>query len=103
MKSKLSLIGFVIILLLIIPPILAPSIHNGTTQKSAIRAELAEQGHPYQSFIAFIQANGSDEEYGERFDVTWHDFTSKTGMTPTIFYVMKNGKGYKVISAGTGP
>lgn len=88
---------------LIIPPLLASTIHNGDTQQSAIRNELAERGHPYQSFTALIHTNGSDKEYGERFGVTWHDFDSETGMTPTIFYVKKNGNEYKVVSAGTGP
>jgi hypothetical protein len=89
--------------LMIFLPLLAPSVHKGETQESAIRAELTESGHPYQSFIAYIEENGSDPEYGERFDVTWHDFNSPTGMTPTIFYVKKADRVYKVVSAGTGP
>jgi hypothetical protein len=103
MKRKLYLIGLIIASLLIFPPLLAPSIHNSETQKSAIRTELVKRGHPYQSFIAFIQENGSDPEYGERYDVNWHDFNSETGMTPTIFYVKRTDQGYKVVSSGTGP
>jgi hypothetical protein len=102
-KRKLYLLTFIIVGLMIFPPMLAPSVHNGETQESSIRAELTERGHPYQSFIAYIEENGSDPEYGERFDVTWHDFNSATGMTPTIFYVKKADRGYKVVSAGTGP
>lgn len=85
------------------PPFAAPSIHNGSSQTSAIRAELAESGHPYQSFLALIKHNGSDKLYGDRYDVSWVDFGSKTGMTPTIFYVKKKQDRYYVDSAGTGP
>jgi hypothetical protein len=103
MKKKRYLLGLIIILLLIIPPFLAPVIHNGKTPQSAIRADLAVRGHPYQSFLAWIKPNGSDKGYGERFNVTWHDFDSETGMTAFIFYVKKNDQGYRVVSAGTGP
>jgi hypothetical protein len=102
-NRKIFIVLFIILSLFIFPPLLAPSFHDSDSQESAIRADLVERGHPYQSFIAYIEKNGSDPEYGERFDVTWHDFDSATGMTPTIFYVKKNDKGYEVVSAGTGP
>jgi hypothetical protein len=102
-NRKIFIVLFIILSLFIFPPLLAPSVHGSDSQESAIRADLVKRGHPYQSFIAYIEENGSDPEYGERFDVTWHDFDSATGMTPTIFYVKKNDKGYEVVSAGTGP
>lgn len=103
MNRKIFIVLFIILSLFIFPPLLAPSFHDSDSQRSAIRADLVERGHPYQSYIAYIEENGSDPEYGERFDVTWHDFDSATGMTPTTFYVKKNDNGYKVVSAGTGP
>jgi hypothetical protein len=103
MKRKIYLLVLIMVILIVIPPLLAPLIHKGASPNSAIRAELVKRGHPYQSFIAFIKKNGTDKEFGERFDVTWNDFNSETGMTPTIFYVKKDDDGYYVVSAGTGP
>ncbi|MDN4071865.1 hypothetical protein [Fictibacillus terranigra] len=94
---------FLIVLLFVIPPLLAPAIHNDTHQKSAIRKYLVKEGHPYQSFVARMTSRGRDQDHGERYEVTWHDFSSDSGMTPAIFYVKKNKKGYYVESAGTGP
>ncbi|MCQ6264605.1 hypothetical protein M1K46_02845 [Fictibacillus sp. WQ 8-8] len=104
MKRKHYLWGLMIaVLLFVLPPILAPSIHDGSSQKSAIREYLVNEGYPYQSFLARITSNGQDKKYGERYEVAWNDFNSETGMTPIIFYVKKNDKGYYVDSAGTGP
>jgi hypothetical protein len=102
MKRKLFILGIFITILFVLPPILAPSAHDGSSQKSAIRADLVKMGHPYQSFTALIKSNGMDKDKGERFEVNWIDFNSRTG-TPTIFYVKKSKDGYKVVSAGTGP
>ena len=104
MKRKLFILVLVIIFLLILPPLLAPITFNGSTQKSAIRAELVKRGHPYQSFIAIISKDGKDVKYGERYHVAWKDFNNITGTTPWIFYVKQNKNGkYSVVSSGTGP
>lgn len=91
-------------ILVILPPILAPLIHTGTSQHSAIRAELTKRGHPYQSFLAIITENGHDDHYGERFHVTWIDINNVSGTTPWIFYIKKDASGkYNCVSVGTGP
>lgn len=104
MKKIIYKIAGALIIFLVFPPILAPVIHDGDTPKSAIRQELTERNHPYQSFLALIRENGEDQMFGKRYNVMWKDFGSTTRMTPTIFYVKQKSNGkYYVQSAGTGP
>ncbi|BCB05139.1 hypothetical protein [Bacillus sp. KH172YL63] len=90
--------------LLVLPPLLAPVIHDHDSPRSALREALYKNGHPYQSFTAFIQKSDYiDETYGQLYNVYWYNFNSPTGDTATLCYA--NGgddEGYEV-SCGTGP
>jgi len=98
------LVGVIVIVLLVLPPIFDSRIHHDHSPKSAIRIYISEKGYAYQSFFAIIQSTDVyDEDYGNRYEVTWKDWKSETGMTPTICYTKKNEKDTYSVSCGTGP
>lgn len=103
-KEMWLIIGVLFILVLISPPFLASKIHNDHSPRGAIRAYIQDQGYPYQSFFAIIQAKDFyDETYGHYHDVIWQDWKSETGMTPTICYAKEQKNKTYSVSCGTGP
>ena len=103
-KKMWLMISVLFILVLISPPLLDSVIHDNDSPRSAIRAYIRDQGYPYQSFLAIIISRDIyDKEYGNMYDVTWHDWKSETGMTGTICYAEQNENEMYSISCGTGP
>ena len=105
MIKRLLIIGLLVLLAItIFPPILAPFIHNDDSPRSAIREKILKDGHPYQSFFAFItKKDFVDPEYGQLYDVYWFDHDSPTGTTPTLCYAPKTTSEKYEVSCGTGP
>jgi hypothetical protein len=104
-RTKLLIVGLLTLVFIItIPPMLAPSVHDNDTPRSALRQAIYKDGHPYQSFFALIKKGDyKDKDYGQRYNVYWYDHNSPTGETATICYtnIMENEK-YEV-TCGTGP
>jgi hypothetical protein len=98
------IIALSILILVIVPPLTAPFIHNNHTAKSAIRNFIYKEGHPYQSFFAILtNRHIEDQKYGHMYDVLWTDWDNETGQTAQICYAKKiTSKSYNV-SCGTGP
>ncbi|MDY0407482.1 hypothetical protein ACFFIS_10440 [Virgibacillus soli] len=104
MKKRILIIGIILfIAFIILPPILAPIVHDNHSPKSALREAIYKNGHPYQSFFALIFKGDVDETYGQRYHVFWYDFDSPTGDTATICYTKEFEKGKYDVSCGTGP
>ncbi|WNB91047.1 hypothetical protein [Bacillus sp. NEB1478] len=105
MKKKVYLILVIAVLILVIaPPLAAPSIHNNHSGKSAIRNFLYKEGHPYQSFLAIITDRKiHDPAYGDMFDVLWKDWGAETGQTAQICYAKKLKINSYKVSCSTGP
>jgi len=105
MKKKfLIFIAILIVLVGVLPPILAPIVHNNDSPRSAFREMIYKKGHPYQSFFARIsKMNYEDKEYGQLYNVDWYDYDSETGATETVCYAKKSENGKYEVSCGTGP
>jgi hypothetical protein len=103
-KKVLTLSLLIVMVLIILPPLLAPRVHDSDSPRSALREAVYKGGHPYQSFFAFInKRNYQDQEYGQRYNVYWYDYNSPSGETATICYAkMKENEKYEV-ACGTGP
>ncbi|MGG4170075.1 hypothetical protein ABEW00_21740 [Rossellomorea vietnamensis] len=94
----------IVVLLAILPPLVAPMVHDQDSPRSALREAIYQDGHPYQSFIAFIKKGEYlDQEYGQQYDVYWYDYNSPTGETATICYAKENVNGKYEVACGTGP
>ena len=93
-----------ILAIILLPPVLAPLLHDNHSPRSAIREEILKDGHPYQSFVALItKRDYIDKEYGQLYNVEWIDHDSPTGATPTLCYTKKQTSGTYEVSCGTGP
>ncbi|KML05199.1 hypothetical protein [Rossellomorea marisflavi] len=103
-KKKILLLVFLSVAVLIaLPPFLAPVVHGQSSPESALRAHIYQEGHPYQSFFAWINENDYvDAELGQLYDVKWFDFNSPTGDTSSVCYAPKQDGTY-MIQCGTGP
>ncbi|MDX8342193.1 hypothetical protein [Rossellomorea sp. YZS02] len=103
-RKILTISLLVVVALLVLPPILAPKVHHADSPRSALREAIYKDGHPYQSFFAFIKKGEyQDQEYGQQYDVYWYDYNSPTGETATICYAkLKESEKYEV-ACGTGP
>ena len=103
-KKVLILSLLIVIVFAILPPILAPMVHDQDLPRSALREAIYKDGHPYQSFFAIIKKGEyQDQEYGHQYDVYWHDYNSPTGDTATICYAKENKSNKYEVSCGTGP
>jgi hypothetical protein len=86
-KKVLILSLLIVVVLISLPPIVAPLVHDNDSPKSALREAILKDGHPYQSFFAFIQKGDyQDKDYGQRYNVYWYDHNSPAGDTATICY-----------------
>lgn len=103
-KIFLIFIAILVVLVGVLPPILAPIVHNNDSPRSAFREMIYKDGHPYQSFFALIfKGDYADKEYGQRYDVYWYDYDSLTGDTAPICYAKKLENEKYEVSCGTGP
>ena len=103
-RKVLTISLLIVIVLAILPPILAPMVHDQDSPRSALREAIYKDGHPYQSFFAFIKKGEyQDQEYGQRYDVYWYDYNSPTGDTATICYAKENENEKYEVACGTGP
>ncbi|MGX1263068.1 hypothetical protein RKD55_000872 [Rossellomorea marisflavi] len=104
-KIKKTLLSILLLMgvLIALPPLLAPVVHGESSPKSALRADIYKNGHPYQSFLARITENDYvDPEYGQLYHVQWVDFNSPTGETASACYAIKQDYSYRA-QCGTGP
>jgi hypothetical protein len=102
-KKTLLSILLLTVVLIALPPLLAPVVHGESSPKSALRADIYKNGHPYQSFLARITENDYvDPEYGQLYHVQWVDFNSPTGETAAACYAIKQDDSYTA-QCGTGP
>ncbi|TMU85837.1 hypothetical protein FGG79_11600 [Bacillus sp. BHET2] len=104
-RNKAFILSLLVVVVLVsLPPLLAPLVHDHDSPRSALREAIYKDGHPYQSFIAWIQKGDyQDQGYGQLYHVYWYDYNSPTGDTATICYTKGvEGEGYEV-SCGTGP
>ena len=104
-RKKVLIISLLIVVVLTtFPPILAPMVHHADSPRSALREAIYKDGHPYQSFFAFIKKGDyKDQEYGQQYDVYWYDYNSPTGETATICYAKGNENEKYEVACGTGP
>lgn len=104
-RNKLLILGMLLLVLIItLPPLFAPLLHNHDSPRSALREAIYKDGHPYQSFTAFIKKGDyKDEAYGQLYNVYWYDYNSPTGETATMCYTNKIENDKYVVACGTGP
>ncbi|MEI5906291.1 hypothetical protein WAK64_04390 [Bacillus spongiae] len=104
-KKRLFKVGLLaLIAIIILPPILAPLVHDNDSPRSALRESILKAGHPYQSFFALItKGDYKDKDYGQRYNVYWIDYDSLTGDTATICYTKERESEKYEVSCGTGP
>ncbi|MDM5298830.1 hypothetical protein QUF51_11705 [Bacillus pumilus] len=102
--GRLILLFLTILIFIVILPLLSPIFFTNATEKGAIRQFIYQAGYPYQSYFAIIQnKNHVDPQYGQLYHVTWQDWKSETGMTPSVCYSKKVDKKEYKISCGTAP
>ncbi|MCA1057694.1 hypothetical protein LCL96_02045 [Rossellomorea aquimaris] len=103
-KKVLAFILLIAVVFVALPPLLAPKIHDHDSPRSALREAIYKDGHPYQSFFAFIKKEDyQDQEYGQQYHVYWYDYNSPTGETASICYAKANENEEYEVACGTGP
>ena len=104
-RNRVIVVGLLLVAIaIVLPPLLAPLVHNHDSPRSALREAIYEDGHPYQSFIAFIKKGDyQDKEYGQRYDVYWYDYNNPAGDTATICYTKETENETYDVACGTGP
>jgi hypothetical protein len=104
-KKRLLMVCLLALMVVIIfPSELADLVHDNDSPRSALREAIFKDGHPYQSFFAFItKGDYKDKVYGERYNVYWYNYDSPTGDTATICYTKEIESEKYEVSCGTGP